>query len=47
MRAQAFEGTLRTDRDCSAEKQTPKNERGKEVGREQEAELQETHPSLS
>ena len=28
VRARAFEETLRNDRDCSAEKEIPKNERG-------------------
>ena len=44
-RAHAFEGTLGEDRDCSAEKETPKNERGKEAGRGQASEREESLPS--
>ena len=44
-RSQAFEGTLRKDRDSSAEKETLKNERGKEKGRGQASEREETQPA--
>ena len=43
-RAHVLEGTLRKARACSAEEETPKNERGKE-GRGQESEQEEWLPS--